>query len=69
MYTHGHLLAGARRLPRNLLDAIRVFDQCAMPREAFGDAFVNSYVKLKYAEWDSYMHHMTQWEHDRTLDI
>ena len=37
-------------------------------REALGEEFVNSYVKLKKREWDSYHSHLSQWELDHTLD-
>jgi glutamine synthetase len=68
MYTAGHEVAGVRRLPLNLLDAIRAFEASTTMRDAFGDAFVTSYSKLKHQEWDSYMRHLSRWEHDHTLD-
>jgi glutamine synthetase type III len=68
MYTDGRDLDGVRRLPLNLLDAIRAFEACTTIRDAFGEAFVKSYATLKYQEWDSYMRHLTRWEHDHTLD-
>jgi glutamine synthetase len=68
MYTDGHTVKGARKLPLNLLDAIRLTDKNTVIREGFGDAFVDSYVKLKTREWNEYAAHLTQWERDRTLD-
>ncbi len=68
MYEVGHTIDGVRRLPMNLLDAIRAFEGCAPLRAAFGDAFVASYAKLKYQQWDSYMRHLSAWERDNTLD-
>ena len=68
MYTDGHRVKGLRRLPLNLLDAIRLFDKNRMARAAFGDAFVDSYVKLKLQEWKSFTDQVTPWERDRTLD-
>lgn len=56
------------RLPLNLLDSIRAFEASEMLREALGDEFCDGYIKLKRQEWDSYMHHLTQWERDTTLD-
>lgn len=35
MYTEGHKLRGIRRLPLNLLDAVRLFDQSKVVREGF----------------------------------
>jgi glutamine synthetase len=68
MYTEGHKARGVRRLPLNLLDALRLTDKSKILRERFGDAFIDSYVKLKKQEWDSYMRFLTQWERDHTLD-
>ena len=68
MYVAGHGVEGAHRLPLNLLDAIRAFEASAPLRDALGSAFVESYVKLKRQEWDSYMRHLTGWERDTTLD-
>ena len=60
--------AGVRRLPLNLLDAVRAFEGNAVLRGALGEAFSGSYAKLKRQEWDLYMRHLTQWERDTTLD-
>jgi glutamine synthetase len=68
MYTAGHEVADVPRLPLNLLDALRAFEACTLMRDALGEAFVKSYAKLKYQQWDSYMRHLTQWERDHTMD-
>ena len=68
MYEVGHLLEGVRRLPLNLLDALRAFEASAPLRAAFGEGFISSYAKLKYAQWDSYMRHLSAWERENTLD-
>jgi glutamine synthetase len=59
----------ARRLPLNLLDALRALDASPMLREALGAPFIGSYVKLRMAEWQDYMSYLTDWERDRTLDV
>jgi glutamine synthetase len=69
MYEPGAAPDGVRRLPLNLLDALRAFDASTMLRSALGTEFVESYVKLRMSEWNDYMRHLTQWERDRTLDI
>jgi glutamate---methylamine ligase len=69
MYTEGHTVAGARRLPLNLLDALRAFEGSAVLREALGAAFADAYVKLRRQDWDAYARHLTQWERDTTLDV
>ena len=68
MYTDGHKVEGAKRLPLNLLDALRAFEASSMLRAAFGDSFVTSYAKLKHAEWNEYAAHLSQWERQATLD-
>jgi glutamine synthetase len=69
MYEPGAVPAGIRRLPLNLLDALRAFDTSAMLRQSLGGSFVDSYVKLRLAEWQDYMRHLTEWERERTLDV
>jgi glutamine synthetase len=68
MYTEGHTVAKLRRLPGNLLDAVRLFEQSKVMRDSLGAAFVDSYSKLKHREWKSYASHISQWERDHTLD-
>jgi glutamine synthetase type III len=68
MYVAGHGVEGARRLPLNLLDAVRVFEESSAMQVALGAPFTQSYAKLKRQEWDSYMRHLTGWERDNTLD-
>jgi len=69
MYTHGHTVPEARRLPKNLLDALRAFAGSEVLRQALGAEFSDAYVKLRQQEWDSYARHLTQWERDTTLDV
>jgi glutamate---methylamine ligase len=68
MYTHGHLVEGARKLPLNLLDALRAFERSSLFKHAFGAEFVTAYVKLKTDNWNEYMRHLTKWEVETTLD-
>jgi len=68
MYEEGHRLKRIRRLPLNLLDAVRLFDKSKVIRAGLGEDLVGSYVKLKLEEWKSYSTTLTQWERDHTLD-
>jgi glutamine synthetase len=68
MYTDGHTVKDAKRLPLNLLDAVRALDACGPLRAQLGDAFVDSYVKLKTADWNDYARHLSAWEVANTLD-
>ncbi len=68
MYAEGQTLKNLHRLPLNLLDALRVTDKNKVLRGAFGDSFIDSYVKLKTDEWASYMRHLSGWEIANALD-
>ena len=68
MYTEGHLHPELKRLPLNLLDAIRAFEGSAVARAGFGEELVGSYAKLKHDEWDRYCNVVTDWERETTLD-
>jgi glutamine synthetase len=57
-----------RRLPDNLLDALRAFEASPVFREGLGARFMDSYVKLKRAEWREYTRHVSPWELEHTLD-
>ncbi|TCT03520.1 type III glutamate--ammonia ligase [Aquabacter spiritensis] len=69
MYTEGHKVKGAKRLPLNLLDALRALERSKVLKDGLGAGFVASYLKLKTEEWNAYSRHLTQWERDTTLDI
>jgi glutamate---methylamine ligase len=68
MYEAGAAPSGIARLPLNLLDALRAFASSAVLRQALGAAFVDSYVKLRLAQWHDYARHLTEWEREHTLD-
>ena len=69
MYTDGHRARGVKRLPLNLLDALRIFEKSAVPGAALGSEFVAAYTKIKGAEWTDYTRQLTEWERRTTLDI
>ncbi len=68
LYAEGHKLRGARKLPLNLLDALRLFERDKAVRAGFGERFVKSYVKLKTGEWNEYAGAISEWERRNTLD-
>nr|WP_298681740.1 type III glutamate--ammonia ligase [uncultured Dongia sp.] len=68
MYTEGHTVKGGRKLPLNLLDALRLTDASKVVREQFGDSFINAYIRMKTEEWNSFTKHLTEWERHNTLD-
>jgi glutamine synthetase len=69
MYAEGHKVKGAPKLPLNLLDALRAFDEDKGLKSALGADFAASYLKLKNQEWNAYASHFTEWERANTLDI
>ena len=68
MYTEGHKAGKVKKLPLNLLDAIRDFDKSKIIRAGSGDDLVNSYVKLKNQDWGTFNKHLSSWERETTLD-
>ena len=68
MYTDGHLVTDAKRLPLNLLDALRAFEASDSLKASLGEGFVKSYAKLKHGEWNEYAAHLSDWERKATLD-
>ena len=69
MYSEGHRARRARRLPRYLLDAIRLFDRNRALKAALGEEFSSAYVTLKMREWDAYARSISEWERETSLDI
>ena len=68
MYTEGHKANGAKKLPLNLLDALRALEDSAVLRNAFGEKTLAAYIKLKHDDWNDYSRHLTDWERQTTLD-
>src|SRR4030095_2467113 len=68
MYTEGHQAKNAKKLPLNLLDALRALERSSLFKAAFGEDVLSSYVKLKYEDWNAYSRHLTEWERQTTLD-
>ena len=69
MYAEGHKVKNAPKLPLNLLDALRSFQNNKTMRSILGAEFADSYVKLKMNEWNSYMQHFSDWERQNALDV
>ncbi len=69
MYRLGHTVTDAPRLPLNLLDALRGFDEDVALKAALGESFSSAYIALKTREWHDYTSHFTAWERANTLDV
>ncbi|MCY3769833.1 MAG: type III glutamate--ammonia ligase [Gammaproteobacteria bacterium] len=68
MYTQGHTVQGLKKLPLNLLDAIRLTEKGGALKEQLGAPLVDAYCKLKMDEWEDFTRSISQWERDHTLD-
>ncbi|MEM1264575.1 MAG: type III glutamate--ammonia ligase [Pseudomonadota bacterium] len=68
MYAEADKAPNVRKLPLNLLDALRELERDTLFPKALGAEFVDAYLKLKMDDWTSYTRHLTDWERDRTLD-
>ncbi len=69
MYQFGHTVTDAPKLPLNLLDALRTYEEDEPLKSTMGHDFSAAYLKLKRQEWNGYAAHFTQWERDMTLDV
>jgi glutamate---methylamine ligase len=68
MYAEGHTVKNAKRLPLNLLDALRALDNSSVLRKGLGAPFIDAYLKLREADWNEYSRQLTDWERRTTLD-
>jgi len=68
MYAEGHTVKNAKRLPLNLLDALRALDNSGVLRKGLGAPFIDAYLKLREADWNEYSRQLTDWERRTTLD-
>jgi len=68
MYAEGHTVKDAKRLPLNMLDALRALEKSSVVKMSFGEGVVASYIKLRQAEWNEYAGQLTDWERQATLD-
>jgi glutamate---methylamine ligase len=68
MYTDPLPPSEVRRLPLNLLDALRALRQSETFRKALGTPFIDAYTKLKEREWHEHQAQISPWERQATLD-
>ncbi len=64
----GYKVEGARRLPANLVEAIELFKESQVVREAFGDAVVKHYLTNARNELSEYFRVVTDWEKKRYFE-
>jgi len=68
MYTDPGPLSEIRRLPANLLDALRALRANEPLTKALGAPFIEAYTKLKEHEWSEHHAQISPWERQSTLD-
>ncbi|XSG83003.1 MAG: type III glutamate--ammonia ligase [Methyloligella sp. ZOD6] len=68
MYELGHTINDCKRLPLNLLDALRELEKSEVLRERLGNEFISAFLKLKKEEWNDFGKSLTDWERKNTLD-
>ena len=56
---------GVSRLPENLSDALNALQRDSLLREALGERLIDSFLKLKRAEWRAYHGTVSEWEINR----
>ncbi len=69
MYAEGHTLSNVKKLPLNLLDALRAYDADSGLKARLGEEFSSAFLKLKTQEWNAFVSHFSAWEKAHTLDI
>lgn len=68
MYTEGDTVKGLKKLPLNLLDAIRLTAKSETLKQALGEQLIDAYCKLKMHQWSDYSNTISDWERQNTLD-
>jgi len=68
MYTDPMPASEVRRLPLNLLDALRALRGSELFRTSLGAPFIDAYTKLKEREWHEHHAEISEWERQTTLD-
>ncbi|MEO1198764.1 MAG: type III glutamate--ammonia ligase [Pseudomonadota bacterium] len=68
MYTEADKAGDAKKLPLNLLDALRGLEANTELAQALGSETISAYVKLKLADWNEFKSHLSDWERQTTLD-
>jgi glutamine synthetase len=68
MYVDPLAAGDVRRLPTNLLDALRALRANQELVMALGAPFIDAFIKLKEHEWHEHHAQISPWERQATLD-
>lgn len=66
---NGYNDAGAGTLPKNLWDATQQMKNSDLPKELFGEDFVNHFVSSREWEWREFSKAVTDWETKRYFEV
>jgi glutamine synthetase len=66
---NGYEDAGAGILPKNLWEATQAMKESDIPKQLFGEAFVNHFVSSREWEWHEFSKAVTDWETKRYFEI
>jgi glutamine synthetase len=69
MYTEGHRVKDAPRLPLNLLDALRALKSSDCLCQRLGEGCITPYIRLRTQHWNEYCAQLSEWERATTLDV
>lgn len=61
--------AGIKTLPKDLGEAIELFEKSELMKEVLGEHIHKFFVENKKAEWAEYVSQVTEWETDKYLSI
>lgn len=66
---NGYEDIGAGKLPKNLWDATQTMKSSDIPKQLFGEEFVNHFVATREWEWREFSKAVTDWETKRYFEI
>ncbi|MBE0476394.1 MAG: glutamine synthetase [Coriobacteriia bacterium] len=61
--------AGIKTLPKNLGEAIELFEHSELMKEVLGEHIHEFFVRNKKAEWAEYVSYVSPWEQDKYLSV
>lgn len=59
----------SKLLPRNLWEATQIMKQSPIPKELFGQTFVEHFTATREWEWRQFQKAITNWELERYFEI
>jgi glutamine synthetase len=58
---------GIEMLPGSLFEALLAFESDQVIQGALGESLTGAFLKSRYAEWEDFRTHVTDWELNRYL--